>query len=83
VALAVPLPEAELAVAEPVMPTVAVIVAALPAVMSVLVAELLAMNPPSLPPKVADAVAKSLQHLQHEPFAARFGFLTLLPKKFQ
>jgi hypothetical protein len=32
---------------------------------------------------VADAVAKSLQHLQHEPFAARFGFLTLLPKKFQ
>jgi hypothetical protein len=32
---------------------------------------------------VADAVAKSLQHLQQEPFAARFGFLTLLPKKFQ
>jgi hypothetical protein len=32
---------------------------------------------------VADAVAKSPQHLRHEPFAARFGFLTSLPKKFQ
>ena len=31
---------------------------------------------------VADAVAKSLQLLQPVRFAARFGFQTLLPKKF-
>ena len=48
------------------------------AVLVVVAAELLLQ----LAAAVVDAVAKSPQHLQREPFAARFGFLTLLPKKF-